>query len=95
MTAKDGNKFEGIFSASTLESNDTFVTLKMTKLVHAAKEGQANGTHYSSDMVYKGSAPDFIWTIDVKDVADITVPNVAPPEPLQTANGEPMYYISW
>ncbi|KAL9108791.1 MAG: hypothetical protein Q9227_006448 [Pyrenula ochraceoflavens] len=87
VTAKDGNKFDGIFSGSSTESNDASVTLKMTKQVHTAAGEQANGIPHSSDASYKGSAPDFAWTIDMKDVAAITVPGVLPPEPVRSANG--------
>ncbi|KAJ5946659.1 hypothetical protein N7454_003498 [Penicillium verhagenii] len=78
ITTKNGDKFTGIFSSSTLESSDSSFSLKM---VQRADENQSkmNG---ASDVAgsYLGTGIDHAMSFDIRDVADISVPNVVPAE---------------
>ncbi|KAK9850823.1 hypothetical protein MYU51_011389 [Penicillium brevicompactum] len=79
ITTKSGDKYTGIFSSSSLEPNEVSFLLKMVQ--RASQEGQfrANGV---SDVAtpFLGSAPEHIMSFEVKDVIDISVPNVTTAE---------------
>ncbi|CEJ60643.1 hypothetical protein PMG11_09211 [Penicillium brasilianum] len=79
ITTKSGEKFTGIFSSSNLEASESSFLLKMVQ--HAAQEnqGKANGVSDTATP-YVGSAPEHSMAFDIKDVADISVPNVSPAE---------------
>ncbi|KAJ5802426.1 uncharacterized protein N7503_004876 [Penicillium pulvis] len=78
ITTKNGDKFTGIFSSSTLESSDSSFSLKM---VQRADENQSK-TNGASDVAspYLGTGIDHAMSFDIRDVADISVPNVVPAE---------------
>ncbi|CAI7579023.1 unnamed protein product [Penicillium viridicatum] len=79
ITTKTGEKFTGIFSSSTMEPNELSFLLKMVQ--RTSREGQPR-TNGVSDVAtpYIGDAPEHTMTFDIKDVADIAVPNVTTAE---------------
>ncbi|KAJ5086404.1 SM domain found in ataxin-2 [Penicillium alfredii] len=79
ITTKTGENFTGIFSSSTLEPSDSTFLLKMVQRASQENQPKANGV---SDVTspYLGAAPEHSMAFDVKDVADISVPNVSTAE---------------
>ncbi|KAJ5562167.1 SM domain found in ataxin-2 [Penicillium sp. DV-2018c] len=79
ITTKTGEKFTGIFSSSTMEPSEVSFLLKMVQRVPQEGQPRANGV---SDVAtpYLGPAPEHIMSFDIKDVADISVPNVTTAE---------------
>lgn len=79
ITTKTGEKFTGIFSSSTLEASDSSFLLKMVQRASPENQPKTNGV---SDVTspYIGIAPDHSMAFDIKDVADISVPNVSTAE---------------
>ncbi|KAJ5637659.1 SM domain found in ataxin-2 [Penicillium lividum] len=78
IITKNGDKFTGIFSSSTLESSDSSFSLKMVQRVDE-NHSKVNG---ASDIAipYLGTGIDHAMSFDIRDVADISVPNVVPAE---------------
>ncbi|EGC41258.1 PAB1 binding protein [Histoplasma capsulatum var. duboisii H88] len=78
ITTKSGERFSGIFSGSSLESNNSSFTLKMTQRCSSpqADNGRSNGLSDLSSP-YIGSGVDHQMIFDVQDVADICVENVS------------------
>ncbi|KAJ9358333.1 hypothetical protein DTO027B9_2524 [Paecilomyces variotii] len=77
VTTKNGDKFTGIFSSSSLEPNDSTFTLKMVHRPSAqSDQTRANGL---SDVAspYLGSAPDHSMSFDIKEIADLSVAEVS------------------
>lgn len=83
----------GIFSSSTLEASDSSFLLKMVQ--RASQDGQpkVNGV---SDVAspYIGSGPEHSMAFDIRDIADIAVPNVSPAEVSVKENGKDLRVIS-
>ncbi|KAJ5379336.1 hypothetical protein N7509_012455 [Penicillium cosmopolitanum] len=79
ITTKNGDKYTGIFSSSTLEASDSSFLLKMVQRTSQENQPKSNGV---SDVTtpYLGAAPEHSMAFDVKDIADISVPNVSPAE---------------
>lgn len=79
ITTKNGDKFTGIFSSSTLEASDSSFLLKMVQRVSQENLPNSNGASNGTSS-YLGAAPEHSMAFDVKDIADIAVPNVSPAE---------------
>ncbi|KAJ5494588.1 SM domain found in ataxin-2 [Penicillium fimorum] len=79
ITTKSGEKFTGIFSSSTMEPNELSFLLKMVQRTSQEGQPRANGV---SDVAtpYIGPGPEHIMSFDIKDVVDISVPNVTTAE---------------
>jgi hypothetical protein len=89
ITTKSGDIYEGIFSYSTPDSTETNITLSMTKKIHSAGEAQTNGiTDHES--VLTGSGPDFAMIFNLRDVADVDIPELSIPTAGKSQNGVPI-----
>lgn len=86
VTTKVGDKFEGIFAAYSGSPNAAQITLKMTKKVILSAITQPNGTG-SWEAVFAGVSPDHAVAFDLKDIADMTIPELSLPETSRQANG--------
>jgi hypothetical protein len=75
---KNGDKYSGIFSSSSLEPNDSSFILKMVQKTHS-EEAQANGVA-EHDTIFVGSGKDHTIAFDVKDVVELSVENVTSTE---------------
>ncbi|KAL3435241.1 hypothetical protein BDV09DRAFT_76007 [Aspergillus tetrazonus] len=86
VTTKNGDQFTGILSSSTLEANESSVTLKMTHRHSKQEQQRANGV---SDVAspFFGSAPDHIMTFNMSDVLDVSVLNVTTTDLSAKPNG--------
>ncbi len=86
VTTKSGDKFEGICSHSTPDSNDATVTLSMAKIIHTANEGQTNGvTEHESSFV--GSGSNYVMGFNMLDVVDVAIPDLSMPDAVRSQNG--------
>lgn len=86
VTTKSGDKFEGIFAAYAGPPNASQITLKMTKKVPISAITQPNGTG-SWEAVFAGASPDHAVAFDLKDIADLTIPELSLPETARQTNG--------
>lgn len=86
VTTKSGDKFEGIFAAYAGPPNASQITLKMTKKVPISAITQPNGTG-SWEAVFAGASPDHAVAFDLKDIADLTIPELSLPETSRSTNG--------
>ncbi|PYI03332.1 putative PAB1 binding protein [Aspergillus sclerotiicarbonarius CBS 121057] len=90
ITTRNGEKFTGIFSSSSLEPSDSSFVLKMVQRPPKADQNRANGVSEASSP-FMGSAPDHSMSFDVKDVVDISVPNVTTADvTAKGSNGTPV-----
>ncbi|KAF5863023.1 hypothetical protein ETB97_010831 [Aspergillus alliaceus] len=76
ITTKNGDKYTGIFSSSSLEPSDSSFVLKMVQRLTKQEQNRTNGVS-DATTPFLGSAPDHSMSFDVKDVLDIFVPNVS------------------
>lgn len=76
VTTKNGDKFTGIFSSSSLEPNDSTFILKMVQCPTQSDQAGANGLSDATSP-YLGSAPDHSMSFDIKEIADVSVANVS------------------
>lgn len=76
VITKNGDKFSGVFSSSTLEPNDSSFVLKMAHRPSQQEQSQTNGVSEVASP-YLGSAPDHSMVFDIKDIVDISVANVS------------------
>ncbi|KAM5445187.1 poly(A)-binding protein binding protein [Microsporum audouinii] len=79
LTMKDGEKFTGIFSGSTLESNETIIILKMARHPPSDSEAastQSNGVSQTKSP-YVGSGPDHQLMIYVQDITCLDIPSLS------------------
>lgn len=87
VSTKNGEKFTGIFSSSTLEASESSFVLKMVQRSDQQKHNGAN----NAAVPFLGSAPDHSMVFDTKDIVDISVADVSPADvTLKPSNG--MYY---
>lgn len=87
VTTKNGEKFTGIFSSSTLEANESSFVLKMVR----SEQPKQNGANNAASP-FLGSAPDHSMVFDAKDIVDISVANVSPADvTTKPSNGMPFY----
>lgn len=80
---KAGDKYEGVFAGFA----GSKISLKMTKKVINNPITQPNGIS-SWEAAFTGSSPDFAMTFDLKDMADLTIPEFSLPEAARQTNGE-------
>ncbi|KAB8269932.1 hypothetical protein BDV30DRAFT_177399 [Aspergillus minisclerotigenes] len=76
ITTKNGEKYTGIFSSSSLEPSESSFVLKMVQRPTKQEQNRANGVSDATSP-FLGSAPDHSMSFDVKDVVEISVPNVS------------------
>ncbi|KAK2879392.1 hypothetical protein FQN49_000935, partial [Arthroderma sp. PD_2] len=77
VTMKDGEKFTGIFSGSTLESNETILILKMARRSASDPESaQSNGVGHDEGK-YVGSGPDHQLMVDAQDITSLDIPSLS------------------
>ncbi|KAL4969015.1 putative PAB1 binding protein (Pbp1) [Aspergillus stella-maris] len=86
ITTKNGDEFTGIFSASSLESADSSITLKMTQRQSKQDQQRSNGVSDAASP-FLGSAPDHAMTFNLNDVVDVYVPSVTTTDVLAKPNG--------
>ncbi|KAJ5689725.1 hypothetical protein N7462_004117 [Penicillium macrosclerotiorum] len=79
ITTKGGEKFTGIFSSSSLEPSDSSFLLKMVQRTSQETQAKPNGVSDVSSP-YIGAGPEHSMAFDIKDIANIAVPNVSPAE---------------
>ncbi|KAJ6036160.1 SM domain found in ataxin-2 [Penicillium herquei] len=79
ITTKNGDKYTGIFSSSTLEPSESSFSLKMVQRVSDDNQSKTNGVSQVASP-YLGTGIDHAMAFDIRDVADISVPNVVPAE---------------
>ena len=82
---KNGERFEGLLAGSTLLSASAKITLKMTKKL--AGDGPSSNGIASREAALVGSSPDHAMTFDVKELADIQIPDFSIPQPTKLSNG--------
>lgn len=83
---KAGDKFEGIFAGSALTGTNTKITLKMTRKVQNSTN-QMNGIT-AREAALVGTSPEHALTLDLKDMADLSIPEFSVPESSKYTNGE-------
>ncbi|EGE06737.1 PAB1 binding protein [Trichophyton equinum CBS 127.97] len=77
LTMKDGEKFTGIFSGSTLESNETILILKMARRPTSESDSaQSNGVS-QNEPSYVGSGSDHQLLIDVQDITCLDIQSLS------------------
>ncbi|KAL5043642.1 hypothetical protein BDW71DRAFT_115795 [Aspergillus fruticulosus] len=86
VTTKSGDQFTGILSSSSLESNESSVTLKMTQR-HLKQEQQRANRVSDVASPFFGSAPEHIMTFNINDVLDVSVLNVTTTDLSAKPNG--------
>lgn len=88
FVTKAGDKYEGVFAGFA----GSKISLKMTKKVINNPITQPNGSNSSSswEAAFTGSSPDFAMTFDLKDMADLTIPEFSLPETARQTNGKQM-----
>ncbi|KAI9657549.1 MAG: hypothetical protein M1831_004165 [Alyxoria varia] len=75
VTAKNGDRFSGIFSGVSLESSESRYVLKMVRKLPNFSDDQANGTTEASDLI--GNGDDHAMTFSTSDVADLSAENIS------------------
>lgn len=83
VTAKSGEKYEGLLSGSNLNAPSYKVTLKMVKKVQSA---QVNGTT-SREAAFAGTSPEHAMNFDLRDVSDFQISEFILTESSKLANG--------
>lgn len=86
LITKAGDKYEGVFAGYATSQNVQKITLKMTKKVIASPITQHNGIS-STEAAFAGASPDHAMSFDLKDMADMTIPEFSLPEPSRQTNG--------
>ncbi|PGH12073.1 hypothetical protein AJ79_04472 [Helicocarpus griseus UAMH5409] len=78
ITTKNGEKFSGIFSGSSLESNESSFVLKMAQRCSSPQsdQGRSNGLSDHTSP-YIGADVDHRMIFDAQDIADVGVQNVS------------------
>ena len=86
LTTKSAEKYEGVFAGYSGSPGAFKVALKMTKKVPNTPITQPNGIT-SWEAAFAGSSPDHAMTFDLKDMADMTIPEYSLPEVSRQTNG--------
>ncbi|PKY00863.1 hypothetical protein P168DRAFT_321922 [Aspergillus campestris IBT 28561] len=76
ITMKNGERFSGIFSSSSLEPSETSFVFKMVQRLPKQEQGKTNGASEPATP-FLGSAPDHSVSLDARDIVEISVPNVS------------------
>ena len=75
ITLKNGDKYSGVLSGTSLDPSELRYVFKMVKKLLPASNAQTNGASQSSDD-YVGSGDYHVMSFDMSDVADFNVNNV-------------------
>jgi hypothetical protein len=75
ITLKNGEKYSGVLSGTSLDPSELRYVFKMVKKLLPASNAHTNGTSQSSDD-YVGSGDYHVMSFDMSDVADFNVNNV-------------------
>ncbi|KAF2635826.1 PAB1 binding protein-like protein [Massarina eburnea CBS 473.64] len=75
ITLKNGEKYTGVLSGTSLDPTELRYVFKMVKKVQAAGDTVVNGTAEASDD-YIGAGDNYVMSFDMSDVADFHVNNV-------------------
>ncbi|KAI9760308.1 MAG: Bud site selection protein 6 [Chaenotheca gracillima] len=87
VTTKSGDNFEGIFSGSSFEPNETAFILKMAKQTKHGSSTQANGVGETL-VEYVGSGQEHVMAFEMKDVVHLQTANISLHEsPTKSTNG--------
>lgn len=73
ITLKNGEKYSGVLSGTSLDPSELRYVFKMVKQLPPANTAQANGQ--TSDE-YTGTGESYVMSFDMSDVADFNVNNV-------------------
>lgn len=73
---KNGERFSGIFSSSSLEPSETSFVFKMVQRLPKQEQGKTNGASEPATP-FLGSAPDHSVSLDARDIVEISIPNVS------------------
>ncbi|ODH38195.1 hypothetical protein ACO22_02526 [Paracoccidioides brasiliensis] len=77
ITTRSGEKYSGIFSGSSLESNESSFTLKMTQRCSSPQPDRSRSNALSDHASpYMGSGVDYQMVFNVQDIVDVGVENV-------------------
>ena len=87
ITTKADEKFEGIFSSSDLDTNDHKVTICMVRATQSTSETQANGVKDQAS-AFVGSGPNFAMTFSLRELADISMPELSTLDTPKSQNGK-------
>ncbi|KAK2800097.1 hypothetical protein FQN51_006336 [Onygenales sp. PD_10] len=78
ITTKSGDKFSGIFSGSSFDSNESSFTLKMVQRCSSPQPDQSRPNGLSDHASpYVGSGPDHQMIFEVQEIADVAVADVS------------------
>jgi hypothetical protein len=75
ITLKNGEKYSGVLSGTSLDPSELRYVFKMVKKLMPASNAQTNGTGDVSDD-YVGAGDYHVMSFDMSDVADFNVNNV-------------------
>jgi hypothetical protein len=75
ITLKNGDKYSGVLSGTSLDPSELRYVFKMVKKLLPASNAQTNGTGEASDD-YVGVGDYYVMSFDMSDVADFNVNNV-------------------
>jgi hypothetical protein len=75
ITLKNGEKYSGVLSGTSLDPSELRYVFKMVKKLLPASHAQTNGTSDVSDD-YVGVGDFYVMSFDMSDVADFAVNNV-------------------
>ncbi|ORX95503.1 hypothetical protein BCR34DRAFT_194889 [Clohesyomyces aquaticus] len=75
ITLKNGEKYTGVLSGTSLDPTEMRYVFKMVKRVQPAGDAQVNGASGLSDD-YVGTGDFHVMSFDIGDVADLHTPNV-------------------
>ncbi|KNG43920.1 pab1 binding protein [Stemphylium lycopersici] len=75
ITLKNGEKYSGVLSGTSLDPSELRYVFKMVKKLMPAANAQTNGTGDTSDD-YVGAGDYHVMSFDMSDVADFNVNNV-------------------
>lgn len=72
---KNGEKYTGVLSGTSLDPTEMRYVFKMVKRVHSVGDIQVNGASDTFDE-YIGIGDNHVMAFDIGDVADLSVANV-------------------
>lgn len=75
ITLKNGEKYTGVFSGTSLDPAEVRYVFKMVRRVQTAGDQQVNGVSEAAED-YVGVGDNHVMTFDIGDVADLCVGNV-------------------
>ncbi|KAF2004854.1 hypothetical protein P154DRAFT_425781 [Amniculicola lignicola CBS 123094] len=75
ITLKNGERYTGVLSGTSLDPSEMRYVFKMVKRVQPAGESHANGTSELADD-YVGAGDNHVMSFDMSDVSDFNVSNV-------------------